>query len=164
MKFAFSTLAAPSWDFVTIAARAKEYGYDGVEIRGFLNESILTASNIFLSDPRKVREIFKEQNIAIACLSSSIAFTANRRRDKQAAQDLMTFVDTARMLDCSMVKISDTQTRPGSRDEAAAALARWLSPLGDYAAEREVTIVIENLLSFRHAKELWIILEMLSHP
>ena len=77
----------------------------------------------------------------------------------------MTFIDTARMLDCSLVKISDTQMRPGqSRDEAAAALAKWLSPLGDYAAEREVTIVIENLLSFRHAKELWVILEMLSHP
>src|SRR5439155_13077816 len=130
MKFAFSTLCTPTWDFATIAARAKEYGYDGVEIRGFLNESILTASNIFLTDPRKVREIFKEQNIAIACLSSSIAFTANRRRDKQGAQDLMTFVDTARQLDCPMVKISDTQTRPGSRDESAAALARWLSPLG----------------------------------
>ena len=165
MKFAFSTLAAPSWDFATIAARAKEYGYDGVEIRGFLNESLLTASNIFLSDPRKVRELFKEQTIQIACLSSSIAFSANRRRDKQSAQDLMTFIDTARTLDCPMVKISDTQMRPGqSRDEAAASLAQWLSPLGDYAAEHDVTIVIENLLSFRHAKELWLILEMLSHP
>jgi sugar phosphate isomerase/epimerase len=165
MKFAFSTLAAPSWDFPAVAARAKEYGYDGVELRGFLNESILTASNIFLSEPRKVREIFKEQHVQISCLSSSIAFAANRRRDRQSAQDLMTFIDTARELDCPMVKISDTQMRPGqSRDEAAAALAKWLSPLGDYAADREVIILIENLLSFRHAKELWIILEMMSHP
>src|SRR5207237_5081196 len=103
MKFAFSTLCTPTWDFATIAARAKEYGYDGVEVRGFLNESILTASNIFLSEPRKVREIFKEQNIAVACLSSSIAFTANRRRDTQSAQDLMMFIDTARQLDCPLV-------------------------------------------------------------
>ncbi len=165
MKFAFSTLCTPTWDFQTIVARAKEYGYDGVEIRGFLNESILTASNIFLTDPRKVADIFKQNGIAVACLSSSIAFTANRKRDKQAAGELSTFIDTARLLDCPMVKISDTQVRPGqSRDEAASALAQWLSPLGDYAAERDVTIVIENLLSFRHAKELWIILEMLSHP
>ena len=48
------TIACPKWDFETIASRAKEYGYDGVEVRGFLNESILTASNIFLSDPAKL--------------------------------------------------------------------------------------------------------------
>ena len=46
MKFAFSTIGCPNWDFETIVARAKEYGYDGVEIRGFLNESVLTAANV----------------------------------------------------------------------------------------------------------------------
>ncbi len=165
MKFAFSTLCAPAWDFATIATRAREYGYDGVEIRGFLNESLLTASNIFLSDTRKVAETFRAAGIQVACLSSSIAFSNNRRRDRQAASDLRTFIDTARQLNAPMVKISDTQVGPGQgRDEAAAALAAWLAPMGDYAAERDVTIVIENLLSFRHAKELWIILEMMSHP
>jgi sugar phosphate isomerase/epimerase len=165
MKFAFSTLCAPTWDFATIVARAKEYGYDGIEIRGFLNESLLTASNVFLSDPRKVADIFKQADVHVACLSSSIAFTGQSRRDRQTAQDLRTFIDTARLLDSPIVKISDTQVGPGkSRDEAASTLAQWLSPLGDYAAEREVMIVIENLLSFRHAKELWVILEMLSHP
>src|ERR1700679_675090 len=71
MKFAFSTIACPAWDFETIAARAKEYGYDGVEVRGFLNESILTAANVFLTSAAKVRSIFESQGIAIACLGSS---------------------------------------------------------------------------------------------
>ena len=34
IRVAFSTVACPKWDFETIAARAKEYGYEGVEIRG----------------------------------------------------------------------------------------------------------------------------------
>src|SRR5688572_1066947 len=55
MRFAFSTISCPKWDFETIASRAREYGYEGVEIRGFLNESILTAANVFLTDPAKVR-------------------------------------------------------------------------------------------------------------
>ena len=37
-------------------------------------------------------------------------------------------------------------------------------PLGDYAAEREVTIVVENALSFRAAKEMWSILDRIQHP
>ena len=80
MHFAFSTLACPTWDFETIANKAKEYGYDGVEIRGFLNESILTASNIFLTDPKKIRSLFKSAGLEIVCLASSIAMTGKRKR------------------------------------------------------------------------------------
>ena len=68
-----------------------EYGYQGVEIRGFLNESILTAANIFLSDPAKVRGVFGTAGIEIACLSSSIAYAGNKRKDRQSATELMRF-------------------------------------------------------------------------
>jgi sugar phosphate isomerase/epimerase len=44
------------------------------------------------------------------------------------------------------------------------AFGDWLLPLGDYAAERGVTVVVENLLSFRAAKEMWLILDRLQHP
>ena len=79
MKFAFSTVSCPAWDFQTACARAREYGYEGVEVRGFLNESILTATNIFLTDPVKVRAIFDQHGIQIACLASSVAMSWDRR-------------------------------------------------------------------------------------
>ncbi|HVT87500.1 MAG TPA: sugar phosphate isomerase/epimerase family protein [Tepidisphaeraceae bacterium] len=175
MKFAFSTVACPKWDFETIAARAKEYGYEGVEIRGFLNEAILPSANIFLSDPAKITGIFASQGVEIACLSSSIAMTGNRKSDLIQAGDCKRFIDTAAELDCPLVKIFDREVRPGSpfnpmgmgfhsRGSAGIELGDWLLPLGDYAAERNVTIVIENALSFRSAKEMWLILDRLSHP
>ena len=88
MKFAFSTLACPKWDFATIAAKAHEYGYDGVEIRAFLNENILTTANVFLTDPAKVRQLFARAGVAIACLSTSVAMTGDKARDRQAADEL----------------------------------------------------------------------------
>jgi sugar phosphate isomerase/epimerase len=165
MKFAFSTISAPTWDFDTLVLRAKEYGYDGVEIRGFLNESVLTAANIFLSDLAKVRRIFGDGGIEIGCLASSIAFANDRKRDAVLANDLKLFIDTAATVRCPMVKIFDTQVKPGhSRALAGNAFGDWLLPLGDYAAERDITIVIENALSFRAAKEMWSVLDRLSHP
>jgi len=165
MHFAFSTIACPTWDFETIAARAKEYGYDGVEIRGFLNESILTAANLFLTSPAKVRSIFEAQGIAIACLGSSIAMTGHKRRDVQLALDLRKYIDAAKEAGIPMVRISDTEVRIGQdRSAAAVALAKWLLPLGDYAADHGVHIVVENMLSFRTAKEMWGMLEIVSHP
>jgi len=165
MRFAFSTVSCPKWDFETIVARAKEYGYDGVEVRGFLNEAILTGSNPFLTDPRKVRDLFADNGLDICCLSSSIAMTQNRKRDAAAAKDLRQFIDTAQALSCPLVKVFDTQVRPGQdRPAAGVALGTWLLPLADYAAERGVMIVVENALSFRAAKEMWLILDRLSHP
>jgi sugar phosphate isomerase/epimerase len=165
MKFAFSTIACPTWDFETVAARAKEYGYDGVEIRGFLNETILTAANVFLSDPLKVKRTFQNAGVELACLASSISMKGNRRADKQAAEDLQKYVDAAQSIGCPLVKLFDTQLRPGQdRAGAAVAMAQWLLPLGDYAAEHDVTLVVENMLSFRNSKEMWMMLETISHP
>jgi sugar phosphate isomerase/epimerase len=147
MKFAFSTVACPTWDFETVAARAREYGYDGVEIRGFLNESILSAANVFLTDPNKVARIFKDAGVEIACLASSITFKGSRRADKAAAEDLRQYVRTAQSIGCPLVKLFDTQVRPGqNRSTAAVTLGNWLLPLGDYAADHGVNLVIENSL------------------
>src|SRR2546430_87231 len=126
MKFAFTTTSCPKWDFETITARAKEYGYDGVEIRGFLNESILTAANIFLTDAQKVRRQFADAGIEIACLSSSIAFANHRKRDAKQADDVRTFVDTAAAVGCPLVKIFDMEVKPGNtRSGAGSAMGDW---------------------------------------
>ena len=166
MRFSFSTLSCPKWDFPTILARAKEYGYDGVEVRGFLNESILTATNVFLTDPRKVREQFADAGVSISCLSSSIAMTGRRRDDARLAADVRRYIDSAAGMGCRYVRVFDTQVRPGqTRAEAAGTLATWLLPLADYAAEHDVTLLVKNALSFRNAREMWLILEMASnHP
>jgi sugar phosphate isomerase/epimerase len=165
MKFAFSTVSCPKWDFETIVARAREYGYGGVELRGFLNETVLTASNPFLSDPRKVRDTFADAGVEIACLASSIAMTQNRRRDARLLGDVRTYIDLANALECPLVKIFDTQVKAGqSRAGAGVVLGDWLMRSADYAADHGVVIVVENALSFRAAKEMWSILDRLSHP
>ncbi|HEY8668550.1 MAG TPA: sugar phosphate isomerase/epimerase [Tepidisphaeraceae bacterium] len=164
MKFAFSTISCPTWDVPTILSRAREYGYDGVEIRGFLDEPNLTRVNLF-SETDAIRDAFAQAGVQIACLASSVAMTANKRRNKLLADEVRTYVDTAVQVGCPMVKIFDTQVWPGqSRASAGVILGDWLVPLGDYAAERDVLIVVENQLSFRSAKEMWAILDRLSHP
>ena len=173
MKFAFSTVSCPAWDFDTIVARAREYGYHGVEIRGFLNEPAGTTADLFAADLDELRGTFDAAGVKVACLASSIAMeqphgawqvwrrSANGRR----ATELRTYINAAARLGCAVVKIFDTQVRPGqTRDTAGVALGDWLLPLADYAADRDVVIAIENALSFRASKEMWSILDRLQHP
>src|SRR6476469_2688314 len=105
MKFAFSTVSCPKWDFATIVARAREYRYDGVELRCSPGETVLTAANVFLSDVRKVRTAFEAGGVEIACLSSSIAMSGKRRADARHAGEVRTYIDTARELGCGVVKV-----------------------------------------------------------
>ncbi len=178
MKFAFSTVSCPSWDFETIAARAREYGYHGVEIRGFLNERVPSSqpvAHLFSpeTDLRRVRDVFDAAGVRVACLASSISMEQahapwkvwRRSPNTRRGTDLHTFIDAAVKLNCHLVKVFDTQVRPGqTRLGAGVTLGDWLLPLADYAAERDVVIVIENALSFRNAKEMWTILDRLQHP
>jgi sugar phosphate isomerase/epimerase len=164
-KFAFSTVACPAWNLQTIADRAKEYGYGGVEFRTFLEDATMPGANLFLTDPAKVNSLFAAAGIEIASLASSIAFHGDRRKDAVAADELRQHLDLAAKLNCKTVKIFDTQVKPGqSRITAGVAMAQWLLPLADEAADRGVSIVIENTLSFRSAKEMWSFMEVVPHP
>ncbi len=91
--------------------------------------------------------------------------TGHKRRDKQLADEAKQYIDKAAALSCPLVKVFDTNARPGqTRESTGIALGEFLMPLGDYAAQRDVCIVVENSLSFRASKELWMILDRLSHP
>jgi sugar phosphate isomerase/epimerase len=173
MKFAFSTVSCPAWDFDTIVARAQEYGYGGVEVRGFLDEPAATTADLFGTDLDDLRRKFDDAGVEVACLASSIAMEQpppawlvwRRPPNERRAAELRTYIDAADRLGCRLVKIFDTQVRPGqTRASAGVALGDWLLPLADYAADRDVVIVIENALSFRASKEMWAILDRLQHP
>ncbi len=91
--------------------------------------------------------------------------SGKKKADAILADDCRRFIDTAAEIGCGLVKVFDATVKPGqSRASANIALGDWLMPLGDYATERNVCIVVENALSFKSAKELWMMLERISHP
>src|SRR4051812_21874101 len=104
MKLAFSTIACPAWDFTAIAASAREFGYDGVELRGYFDEPARTTSNVFLTDPQRVREIFEQAGTPIACLTSGISMGKSQRDHESAARALRTYIKTAATLNCPIVR------------------------------------------------------------
>jgi sugar phosphate isomerase/epimerase len=108
MKFAFSPSASPTWDFPTLVARAKEYGYDGIEIRA----SPILRRQSFLSDPASSNP-FRNAGIEICCLASSISMSQDKKKTRRRRMTAA-YIDTAQKLGCPIVKIFDTQVQPGS--------------------------------------------------
>src|SRR4051812_11917919 len=154
MKLAFSTLCAPDWDVPTLIGRAKEYGYDGVE---------LTAP--MTGDVAAVRQAFEAGGVDIACLATSIRMPPGRRERVAAAEELRRQIEVAGTLRCRRLRMLDTTIPRGHAGVSAAVeMGRWLLPAADVAAELGGAIVVENSLSFRKAGQVWTMLESINHP
>ncbi len=162
MKFAFYTNAAPEWDFRTVIAKAKGFGFDGVDILGVLNQTGDLAADLFRIEPRTLRGMFEDAGIGIACLSSTLAAAPGHPR---CVNDIRRFIDTAQAVGCGMVKVRDVVVGRGrTHAEVASRWAVAMASAADHAAEAGVALVIENAQSFRTASQVWMILEALGDP
>jgi len=161
IQFAFSAAACSQWDVETLAGRARELGYEGVE----LCPGSGSAGDPAVIDPQKARGIFQSTGVRVACLAVAVSCTQDKKSDAAAADRVRRWMDLAAQLECPRVKILDVRIKPRqSRTAAGLALGDWLAPLGELARERGVVLGVENAISFRTARELWTVLERLNHP
>ncbi len=74
MKFAFSTIACPTWTLEEVCEVAGRLGYMGVELRTFGNASSELACEPLLTGAAKVRGLFEDAGVAPMCLATSVRF------------------------------------------------------------------------------------------
>ena len=72
MKISFMTLGCPSWDLDTICARGQEYGYEGVDFRGYLDEIDITQLPEFTTQAADTRRKLAEAGLRISGISTSL--------------------------------------------------------------------------------------------
>jgi sugar phosphate isomerase/epimerase len=146
MRFAFATDSAPDWDLQTLAARAKDYGFDGLEFAGV----------DLLADVPHALAVLTEFGIAVACISTAATFRADRDEDARDAERLRYAAIVARDVGCRFVRMQDPPTPKAARSDAFVA---WLRDLAAHMGSRNVTLVIENNSSLRTAREMWTLLD-----
>ena len=71
MKIAFSTLACPDWAWSDIYSMAKDFKFDGIELRGLGNEIFSVKAKPFTDEqlPATVEKL-RSLNLEIPCISS----------------------------------------------------------------------------------------------
>ena len=72
MKISFMTLGCPAWDLDTICARGQEYGFEGVDFRGYLDEIDITRLPEFTTQAAGTRRKLTEAGLAVSGISTSI--------------------------------------------------------------------------------------------
>src|SRR4030095_11960612 len=70
MKLAFTTLACPGWSLEQAVAAARQYGYEGLELR--LIDGELVRADLDIEARRRVREVCTDAGIPIVCVDTSV--------------------------------------------------------------------------------------------
>jgi sugar phosphate isomerase/epimerase len=154
MKIALASRAVPHWDCRTLAVRAAAMGYKGVELTHPLTEP-----------PDEIRAAVEAAGVAVACLATTVSMPPRTRDRARAGETLRGAIDSAARTGSGYVTIYDPPLRAGQTPGGTAAeMGEWLCPLADFAAERGVTVLVENALHFRRARDLWTLLEAVGHP
>jgi sugar phosphate isomerase/epimerase len=72
MKISFMTLGCPDWDIDTICTRGQEYGYDGVDLRGYLDQIDVTLLPEFTTQASETRRKLEDAGLIVSGISTSI--------------------------------------------------------------------------------------------
>ncbi len=142
MKLSFSTVGCPHWRWGEITATAKDLGYSGIELRGLGDDLFLPEVKIFQPEHRAdTLDGLKKHGLAIACVASYCQLHKNDRNELAATRDT---IELAAALEAPFVRVlGDSWGEPGT-DVDEALVAERLKALAPYAAEKNVTLLVES--------------------
>ncbi len=80
MKISFLTLGCPQWDLDTICRRGREYGFDGVDFRGYLDTLDISQLPEFTTHAMETLRQLNSAGLEVSGISSSITICQPEKR------------------------------------------------------------------------------------
>ncbi len=144
MKFGMSTLGCPGWTLERVAEAARDYGYQGVELR-ILDDEVITPA-VVRQNKNRLRNLFGDGKLELVALGTSIRVSAAGADERAANErDLREYVDLAHDLGVPLIRVFGGHFPPGSDEAAAIArAAETLEHYGAIADQAGVTIALET--------------------
>ena len=154
MKLSFGTLGCPDWTIDEVVARAAEYGYDGVELRGALGEHIAPEEKP--AEKRRIKKLFKDAGVEIAAINAYTRFaSADAAERAKQVKTLEDFIDLAAEVGSPVVRTFGGSIPEGyTREEAVAWIAEALNEVARRAEAKGVLVALETHDHFATGREV----------
>ena len=144
MKISFSTLACPNWDFSEITSAAKDFGFDGIEIRGLGDDIFAVRASSF--SEKELPATMKRLNalrLEIPCFSSDCCLKYADKKQENI-HEITEYVKLAGKLSTPFVRIlADKLPEPEGEVDDDLVLSQLLE-LIPIAEENNVTLLVET--------------------
>lgn len=144
MKLSFSTLGCPDWSFEKVLEQAQAMGYDGIEVRGI--NGIMNAAEIpefsteNIADTQKKLE---EHSLKICCFGTSVSLHDPEKHDEMMRTGKAEIDALSRAGIPYMRVFGNNIPDPAKQDETVGCVADGLRELCGYAADKNVTVLLE---------------------
>ena len=159
MKLSFSTLGCPEWDLTGALERAKEYGYDGIDIRTLQNTNKIFELEDFTSKLSASVDLVERSGLEITCFSSSVkAFAAGDQPAKHSAE-LAKYLELCRVFGVGSIRIFGGEIGETSREDAEKIVIENCIRYVDQALRSGVTLLFETHDSWTDSADVRHIME-----
>ena len=164
MKLSFMTLGCPTWDLDTICARGQEYGFDGVDLRGYLDTLDVTTLPLFTTQAAQTRRKINDAGLEVSCISSSIRVCVPEARQANLDETKRTIV-TARGLGAKVVRIFGAgDLEKYSREELAKIGCGTIEEILALDGARDIHWVFETHDNWVKARDSKLLLDNILNP
>jgi len=166
VKLSFTTLGSPEWSLQTTVKNAVDMGFEGIEIRGILEDLDVTKIPEFTEKLGSTRKLLTDHNLKVVSLSTSarLAVVDPKSRD-QHFEEINRNINLAKELDAGFIRIFGGEIPQGyTVNSILPFLARNLKDIGDNAEESGVTIALETHDSWTDSKILARVMQEVDHP
>jgi len=146
MKLAFSTLGCPEWSWEDILSTAKDFGFNGLEVRGIEHEIYTPLSRPFLyTNKAETLKTLDRLKLEIPCLSTA-CYLYDKTNYSNMIKEGEEYIDLANSINTPFVRVlGDKSPEPNLKididDEFVIENLRYLAA---YAAKKNVKIIIET--------------------
>jgi fatty-acyl-CoA synthase len=144
VKIAFSTLACPDWNFNEICSAAKDFGFDGIEIRG-LGEDIFTVRSRPFSEvelPETIRRL-NSMRLTIQCFSSAHALKYEKNRTLNI-REITEYIQLAAKIGAPYVRVLADEKMFAEGEVDDDLVISQLKELAPVASQNNITMLIET--------------------
>jgi sugar phosphate isomerase/epimerase len=164
----FSTLGCPDWTFKQIVDFAAANNYGALEIRGIQREMNLARSPDF-SSPERIKAslaLMKEKGLRFINLGTSATMHHPEGAEREKAMvEAKTNIDLAQQLNCPYIRVfPDRLPKEFDKNVTLALISKGLFALGDYAKQRNVTVLMETHGDLVKSDDLLTVMRAAEHP
>ena len=154
MKISFSTISCPSFSWTDIYSMAKDFSFDGIEIRGLGNDIFAVKAQPFREEElSKTLSKLEEIGIDISCFSSGCSLKDKENYDLNISQ-ISQYIELARKCGTKYIRVLGDLEAMATGDVDDDYVCGVLKELAVKAKEANVILLVETNGVFANTKRL----------
>jgi sugar phosphate isomerase/epimerase len=166
MKLAFSTLGCPDWDLPKIVGGARQWAYDGVELRALGGSlDLLGRGEFATAQIATTVDYLNSEGVEICCVDTSCTFHSRDQSERSSqVQIALAHADLASRLGAPLIRVFPDKIQPGAqREETRDWIVAGLREIAEQMPNG-VDVALETHGDFAQAGSAAEIARLANHP